>query len=202
MSTNLLRRDAAYTLEELQRLANELVELYGPDHHPSTIYLEPKPVFALEEETLTDGSKVLNSRVSFKEERAELPPIAPSSSSAELQRAGERLALLLEEALETHIYEPDEVPADARELEALEAWRKARGPIGDRDPATYVAHRARLEAEGYRLTTDAQQFDVYRAGDRCAWIDYGAGDLFTVRRAEPAAGLEEALETPPACLTA
>lgn len=66
MTKELIRRDSAFNLEELQTLVSELVELYG-DHHPSTIYLDPKPIFALEEETLTDGSKVLNLHVTLRD---------------------------------------------------------------------------------------------------------------------------------------
>jgi hypothetical protein len=72
MATTLIRRDSAFTLEELQTLVSELVELYGEEHHPSTIYLEPKPVLALEEETLGDGSTVLNLRVTLRDAEAGL----------------------------------------------------------------------------------------------------------------------------------
>jgi hypothetical protein len=58
---------------------------------------------------------------------------------ARLRQAGEALAECLEFALETHIYEPGEVPPDSGELLALEAWRRviAPAPIARRDNVEY-----------------------------------------------------------------
>jgi hypothetical protein len=47
--------------------------------------------------------------------------------SPELLAAGDALAEALELTLETHIYEPGEVPADSGELIAINDWRQARG---------------------------------------------------------------------------
>jgi hypothetical protein len=48
-------------------------------------------------------------------------------AAAELLEAGDALAEAVELALETHIYEPGEVPSDSGELRAVNDWRAARG---------------------------------------------------------------------------
>jgi hypothetical protein len=89
----------------------------------------------------------------------------------ELEEAGDGLAECLEGALETHIYEPGDVPDDAPELRALEAWRRARGPasageqltVTHGDPLRHVVIADEYEEEPEEARTGTYRVRFYKA---------------------------------------
>jgi hypothetical protein len=136
----------------------------------------------LERPELTTADRLLVAAIMAA--RAEGEPLE-LGASAELLEAGDALAEAIGFALETHIYEPGEVPPDCGELLALERWQRLRA-VTDETVAPYDTHAARLKAEGFRLSSDLDGFDVYRApGGRRAWLNYqGGDDRFIVTRAQ------------------